>query len=153
MYKSSESSEGSDFKTSCLGMLNVREVNITALWWDFWILYHWFIYSKFEWYEHYAMLSVCWWFWIWSPIIVCWHTGEEWLSKIPVWPHQQCIANFYHSICMLSFLTQRVCPLENLVQILFLHFGQRSYVVASLHKHTWWSWSKKSINWSKKDLS
>ena len=39
------------------------------------------------------------------------------------------------SLHVLSFLTQRVRPLENLMQILFLHFGQRSDVVSSLHRH------------------
>ena len=108
-------------------------------------------------------------------IIICSHTGEEWPSQDPVWPHQQCIAQLvFHffiipkssstlcysmqwlcwirlSIChhFFSFLTQRVCPLENLVQILFLHFGQRSYVVTSLHKHmVIIKWERG--NWSRK---
>ena len=56
------------------------------------------------------------------------------------------------SLHVLSFLTQRVGPLENLVQILFLHFRQRSYVVASLHRHTCWSWSDRGVTEAEKTL-
>ena len=40
---------------------------------------------------------------------------------------------------MLSFLTQRIGPLEKLMQILLLHLGQRSYVVARLRENICWS--------------
>ena len=40
---------------------------------------------------------------------------------------------------MLSFLTQRIGPLEKLMQILLLHLGQRSYVVARLNENICWS--------------
>ena len=85
------------------------------------------------------------------------HTGEESLSQVqfghissalqifPPFYHDQVFINFVllnalivsDKVVHMSFLTQRVGPLENLAQILFLHFGQRSYVVASLHEHTW----------------
>ena len=40
---------------------------------------------------------------------------------------------------MLSFLTQRIGPLEKLMQILLLHLWQRSYVVARLRENICWS--------------
>ena len=61
-------------------------------------------------------------------IIICSHTGEEWPSQDPVWPHQQCIAHrvfhfFYHSqVFINSVLFNAMIVLDKVVHMSSLLF-------------------------------